>query len=282
MVAEMGWIRLDRQIKNHWLWEEKPFDKKSAWIDLLLSANHENKKFLLGNELVEAKRGELVTSEVKLAERWGWSRCKVQTFLKLLADDRMILRKTDSKKTVLEIINYSKYQDINKDTSPKESEKTNSKKAGVRADSERVYGDCSTADYTATQQHFNSVPTATQQRSSTNNNDNNYNNINNYNKEREERNRFTPPTLFEVQQLCSENGYISNAKDFINYYESVGWVRGGNKIKDWKPVLEQWEQREKKFRQSDPKPNSTETFTNNNYSFDMDDINKLIVGGSNG
>lgn len=179
MVAEIGWIRLDRQIKNHWLWEEKPFDKKSAWIDLLLTANHEDKKFLLGNELIEAKRGEIVTSEVKLAERWGWSRKKVRIFFELLESDGMIVKKSDTRKTVLVIINYSKYQDINKDTLPKESEKRdserNSQRTGLNADE---MGICSNSSYeegpakgTALEQQRNSGGTQT----TINNNINNIN-----------------------------------------------------------------------------------------------------------
>lgn len=40
-----GWISLYRQIKESWIWKDKePFDKRSAWIDLLLTVNYKNKK----------------------------------------------------------------------------------------------------------------------------------------------------------------------------------------------------------------------------------------------
>jgi len=48
---------------------ENPFDKRSAWIDLLMMANHQENKFLLGSELIEIQRGSFVTSELKLMER---------------------------------------------------------------------------------------------------------------------------------------------------------------------------------------------------------------------
>ena len=58
-----GWIKLHRTLQLHWLWNtEKPFDKRSAWIDLLLLANHEDGKTLFDNELVVVKRGEHITS----------------------------------------------------------------------------------------------------------------------------------------------------------------------------------------------------------------------------
>ncbi|WP_069649662.1 hypothetical protein [Caloranaerobacter ferrireducens] len=109
-----GWISLHRKIAEHWIWvSNEPFDKRSAWIDLLLLANHEDKKILLGNELVEVKRGEHITSEYILAQRWGWSRKKVRNFLQLLAEDGMIENiKEDKKRTRLRIVNYNDYQEL--------------------------------------------------------------------------------------------------------------------------------------------------------------------------
>ncbi len=109
-----GWIKLHRQIQGHWLWlSEKPFDKRSAWIDILLMVNHEDKKILLGNELIEVKRGSRVTSIRQLCDRWGWSNTKVKNFLNLLEKDGMLVVKSDSKKTTLTVVNYSGYQDWN-------------------------------------------------------------------------------------------------------------------------------------------------------------------------
>lgn len=106
-----GWIKLHRQIKEHWLWEEKPFDKRSAFTDMILSANHEDKKVPLGNELINVKRGSFITSEVKLADKWGWSRKKVRVFLEVLEQDKMIVKKSTTKYTSLTIANYDIYQD---------------------------------------------------------------------------------------------------------------------------------------------------------------------------
>ena len=59
-----GWIKLHRALTAHWLWAEKPFDKKSAWIDLLLMANHRPGKVLFGSELLELDVGEHTLGEV--------------------------------------------------------------------------------------------------------------------------------------------------------------------------------------------------------------------------
>lgn len=95
-----------------WIWQEGVFDNRSAWIDILLLANHKGKKFLLGKELVTVERGQIITSELKLMKRWGWSKNKVRGFLDLLEKDKMIIKKTDRKKTTLTVVNYSVYQDM--------------------------------------------------------------------------------------------------------------------------------------------------------------------------
>ena len=74
-------------------------------------ANFQDNKFLLGNELIEVEKGSFITSELKLMERWGWSKAKVRSFLTLLQNDFMIEKKSDKKKTTLKVLNYADYQD---------------------------------------------------------------------------------------------------------------------------------------------------------------------------
>lgn len=120
-----GWIAIYRSMQEHWLWEDKPFAKGQAFIDLVMMANHKDNRFPLGNELVNVSRGEFVTSEMKLMKRWGWSKAKTRAFLKLLQEDKIIIKKTDRKKTTISIVNYSVYQDIETAKEPqKDHEKT--------------------------------------------------------------------------------------------------------------------------------------------------------------
>ncbi len=127
-----GWVAIYRQLQEHWLWEDKPFSKGQAWIDMLLLANHDDNKFLLGNELVEVKCGSFITSELKLMERWGWSKRKTRTFLDLLQTDEMIVKKSDRKKTTITIVNYSDYAVLRTANEPQANhERTTS---GPRAD----------------------------------------------------------------------------------------------------------------------------------------------------
>ena len=106
-----GWIRLYRKLQECWVWEDKePFDKRSAWIDLLLTANHADAKLLFNGELITVQRGQILTSVRKLSVEWKWSVNKVYRFLKLLESDKMLQKESNKDRTLLTIVNYSVYQ----------------------------------------------------------------------------------------------------------------------------------------------------------------------------
>ena len=111
-----GWISLHRQLQEHWLWKSKePFDKRSAWIDLLLMVNHQKEKVEFDKGFIEVERGQRITSLEKLSKRWKWSRHKVSDYLNQLEQDSMLVQVRDNKKTLISIENYDKYQ-IQKET----------------------------------------------------------------------------------------------------------------------------------------------------------------------
>jgi DNA replication protein DnaD len=121
-----GYIKLHRQINDHWIWQRKPFSPGQAWIDILLMVNHDTAKFPFGNEIIEVERGECITSETKLASKWGWSRHKVRDFLSLLESDSMLVKKSDTKRTSLKVLNYNVWQD----SSTAEGQQKDSKRTG--------------------------------------------------------------------------------------------------------------------------------------------------------
>lgn len=106
-----GWIKLHRQIQDCWIWDEdEAFDRRSAWIDLLLLANHDDHKTFIGGELVIVKRGQRLTSIRKLAERWRWGNEKTLKFLRVLESEEMIERSANAGRTLITIVNYEKFQ----------------------------------------------------------------------------------------------------------------------------------------------------------------------------
>lgn len=63
---------------------------------------------------------------------------------------------------------------------------------------------------------------------------------------KEKTSRFTPPTLQEVSDYCKERENNINPSNFIDHYETNGWMRGKTKIKDWKACVRTWEKSENK------------------------------------
>ena len=83
-----GFIKLDRSIFEHWIFQDA--EKFKAFVDLIQLARWKDEKMLIGNEVVIVPRGSYYTSELKLADRWGWGRDKTRNFLSLLEKERMI------------------------------------------------------------------------------------------------------------------------------------------------------------------------------------------------
>lgn len=106
-----GWIKIHRQIQNCLIWDDKPFNMASAWIDLLLLANHEDKETIFDKKPILVKRGQRITSVRELSDRWGWGKDKTLRFLRLLESEKMIVKESDSRRTLLTIVNYGIYQD---------------------------------------------------------------------------------------------------------------------------------------------------------------------------
>lgn len=65
--------------------------------------------------------------------------------------------------------------------------------------------------------------------------------------------RFTPPTVSQVAEFCKERGNGINAEKFVDYYAAQGWVlKNGNKMKDWKAAVRNWEKNSTNKINNDP------------------------------
>ena len=57
--------------------------------------------------------------------------------------------------------------------------------------------------------------------------------------------RFKKPSLEEVKEYCLERNNGIDAEQFIDFYESKGWLVGKTKMKDWKACIRTWERNHK-------------------------------------
>ena len=55
------------------------------------------------------------------------------------------------------------------------------------------------------------------------------------------KNKFIPPTIEEVETFCKERENNIDPVKFVAHYTATGWMRGKNKIKNWKACVVTWE-----------------------------------------
>ena len=104
-----GWIKICRELPNHWIWKDA--NRLKWWLDLLLMASWEDRKELSGgSRLIEVKRGQLSAAIPFLAQRWGVSEPTVRKFIVMLEKEKMIERTVYPKECILTICNFDKYQ----------------------------------------------------------------------------------------------------------------------------------------------------------------------------
>lgn len=128
-----GWILLHRQIQDNWIWQSKRFDNAHAFVDLLILANGVDKKTSKNNRPTLCKRGTVNLSILELSKRWGWHWRTVDSFLQALEQDgTIIVKKCQGKGTTITLVNYDKYQILEKQNA-KQSAKPNAKQSAKRS-----------------------------------------------------------------------------------------------------------------------------------------------------
>ena len=220
-----GWIKLHRQIRNHWLWED-PI-KFQWWITLLLEVNYTEGKSKLGNQLIKVDRG----SSTKAIRTWaGLFECGTKaatSFFDLLESDGMITRKTLGKgKHSTTLINITKYEEYQ---SAKDS-----------------LTDTLTTSLSYTQE-IHKRHTIEEEKK-----------IKELKKEKRDR-AFHAPSVNEIFNEMTKKGLKAfeaekEAQGFFNYYESVGWKVGSNKkMEKWKASVNSWISRIPDFKKTSQK-----------------------------
>ena len=107
-----GWVIIDRTLCDNPIWKNtEPFDRRSAWIDLILMVNHEDGEFMTRTgENIKITRGSTFTSIRHLADRWHWSNGKVCRFLEYLSGTRSVTLTGTQTGTLISLVKYEDFQ----------------------------------------------------------------------------------------------------------------------------------------------------------------------------
>ena len=115
-----GYILMHRGWQDNPLFDREEYSRRDAWAWLIESASWKPSRVRVKGEMVDLERGQLCFAQRFLAEKWGWSKSRVDRFLKALCAESMIEVRTKNGATsdhaagqgqsIITICNYEKYQ----------------------------------------------------------------------------------------------------------------------------------------------------------------------------
>jgi translation initiation factor IF-3 len=101
---DLGWIKIHRQIID-WEWYDEP-NTFRVFLHLLLKANHKPRNY----RGVTIEAGQIMTGLDLLSRETSLSIQKVRTSLNRLKSTNEITIKSSTKGTIIQVVNYGKYQ----------------------------------------------------------------------------------------------------------------------------------------------------------------------------
>ena len=107
-----GFIMLSRSFFENELWEAKrTYSDAEAWLDLIQLARFEDgeRTVRIGSREVSEKRGQIATTVKYLSERWGRTTRSVMCLLNKLTRRGMITVDGSKFVSVIQLVNYDKY-----------------------------------------------------------------------------------------------------------------------------------------------------------------------------
>ena len=218
VVPEDHWLRVDMK----WL---------GAWYDLIGLAEWQEGVKVKRGTMFDTRRGVVYLSINELAERWGWTWRTVKRFISMLEKDGMVKNIEQNGEQNVFLNNYAKYQDIVQNTKQK-----------PRHSTEQNTGQNREQNTEQNKRQF--LPNEEEYKE----------HIEGESRETKRATRFVPPALGEVLQFISENHYAVDGRRFFEHYESVGWMVGRNKMKDWKAAVRKWAAEDEQDRKTRAAP----------------------------
>lgn len=115
-----GYVAMRRDWQDHDLFEGDEFSRRDAWAWMIAQAAWKATSARVKGSKVDLQRGEMCFSQRFLAEKWGWSKSRVDRFIALLRAEGMIATRSKIGATaghnagqgqsIITVCNYDKYQ----------------------------------------------------------------------------------------------------------------------------------------------------------------------------
>lgn len=131
-MSERGVVAIDRGIFDHECFADEPFTEREAWMWLIAEAAWKPRARRIGKQIINLERGQLAASVRFMAEKWKWSKSRVERYLERLKIGRscrggrpkktlenpplnsgtLIETQTETGILIITICNYAKYQRV--------------------------------------------------------------------------------------------------------------------------------------------------------------------------
>lgn len=115
-MSKQGYIKLYRQITDTPVWADS--DKLKLWLMCLMKATHDEKKQVVGNQIIELKAGQFITGRTALSDDFNRDVKKDRRvdgltlfrWLSLFEKMEMLNIKKTNKYSLITVLNWDKYQ----------------------------------------------------------------------------------------------------------------------------------------------------------------------------
>lgn len=209
-MSNGGYIKLYRRMMKWGWYTDTP--TKCVFLHLLFLACYETCYY----KGVQLEPGQTVASVKQIATDTNLTVSQVRTALEHLKMTNEITQSSSNKFSVFTINNYCDYQSDSKqdDNQIANKSQTNRKPSYIKKNKE----DKEYNPLTPLQGESESAP---------------------------KPKSFVPPTPEEVNAYCKERGNGIDGSEFVDFYQSKGWLVGKSKMKDWKAAVRTWEKSRK-------------------------------------
>ncbi|MGJ5022346.1 hypothetical protein [Bradyrhizobium oligotrophicum] len=123
-MSERGVFAVDRGIWDHPAFADEPLTEREAWLWLIGEASFRRRQKRVVGTTINLERGQLCASVRFMADAWGWSKSRVDRFLKRLKTETMIGTEDETtggtKPLVITICYYDRYQRVSLPDEPQD------------------------------------------------------------------------------------------------------------------------------------------------------------------
>lgn len=234
-----GFIVLWRKLEDHPIWMNSTAEQRAILVELLFLASWKESRWEVCGEVHDLKPGQFFTSTRTIAERAKVTHKTLRVALNRFEKLGFLAQQTTHRGTLITIVNWAKYQGVSEDR----------------------------AQTTAHEGHSEGTPTAQQGHTKGTTIKEPCNQVtrkpgNHVTIDRAAPKRSTakarPKGPEEVEAFFNEGAYDFDhhleAEKFWDYWESVGWMRKGNRpVKDWKSTARSWAANVKRYSNETPR-----------------------------